>query len=111
MSSQLGKIFGNGQVWRFSPDGSFMLSVFVYAYTSEKFNLRPVTFYGCKEINPKRMESVIRQNFPANILRIDLGELKDRLEKETWVKAGGDTARASVGSHHLCSGAHPVGDL
>jgi cell division protein FtsQ len=64
----------------------FMLSVFVYAYTSDKFNLRSVTFHGCKETNPKRMESVIRRNFPANILRINLGELKGRLEQEPWVK-------------------------
>jgi cell division septal protein FtsQ len=64
----------------------FMFSVFFYAYTSDRFNLRTVTFEGCKESNPKRMEAVIRQNFPANILRINLGALKSRLEKEPWVK-------------------------
>jgi cell division protein FtsQ len=64
----------------------FMLSVFGYAYTSNKFNLRTVTFHGCKEANPKHMESVIRQNFPANILRINLSHLKSRLEKERWVR-------------------------
>ncbi len=63
-----------------------MLSVFVYAYTSEKFNLRHVTFYGCREINQKEMEGIIRQDFPANILRIDLQKLQERLEKETWAK-------------------------
>jgi cell division protein FtsQ len=65
----------------------FMLSIFVFAYTSDKFNLRTVAFEGCKESNPKRMESVIRRDFPSNILRIDLGELKSRLEKEPWVKS------------------------
>jgi cell division septal protein FtsQ len=65
---------------------AFMLSVFVYAYTSEKFNLRQVTFYGCKEVNKKEMEEVIRQDFPANVLRIDLQKLKERLERETWAK-------------------------
>jgi cell division septal protein FtsQ len=64
----------------------FMLSVFVYAYTSDKFNLQTVTFQGCKESNPKRLEEVIRQNFPANILRINLDALKSRLEKEPWVR-------------------------
>jgi cell division protein FtsQ len=64
----------------------FMLSIFVYAYTSDKFNLRNVTFQGCQESNPKRMESVIRRDFPANILRINLAELKARLEREPWVK-------------------------
>jgi cell division septal protein FtsQ len=65
---------------------AFMLSVFVYAYTSAKFNLRSVTFYGCKELNPKKLEKIIRQDFPANILRIDLEQLKARLEKETWAR-------------------------
>ncbi len=65
---------------------AFMLSVFVYAYTSEKFNLRHVTFYGCRELNQKEMEEIIRQDFPANILRIDLQKLQERLEKETWAK-------------------------
>jgi cell division protein FtsQ len=64
----------------------FMLSVFVYAYTSEKFNLLHVTFYGCKELKPQELEAIIRQDFPANILRIDLLQLKNRLEQETWAK-------------------------
>jgi cell division septal protein FtsQ len=65
---------------------AFMMSVFIYAYTSEKFNLRHVTFYGCRELNQKEMEEIIRQDFPANILRIDLQKLQKRLEKETWAK-------------------------
>lgn len=66
---------------------AFMLSVFVYAYTSEKFNLRNVTFYGCKELNQKELEEIIRRDFPANVLRIDLVQLKERLEKETWTES------------------------
>ncbi len=64
----------------------FLLSVFVYAYRSDKFNLHTVTFHGCKETSPKHLELVIRKNFPANILRIDLGQIKSRLEKEPWVR-------------------------
>ncbi len=64
----------------------FMLSVFVYAYTSDKFNLRTITFHGCKELNTKHLESIVRRNFPANVLRINLRQLKNRLEKEPWVK-------------------------
>lgn len=75
-----------GKVGAFLVILAFMLSVFMYAYTSEKFNLRNVTFYGCKELNPKELEGIIRQDFPANILRIDLERLKKRLEKETWTK-------------------------
>jgi cell division protein FtsQ len=64
----------------------FMLSVFVYAYTSEKFNLRNVRLYGCKELDPKQLEEIVRRDFPTNILRIDLRQLNNRLGKETWVK-------------------------
>ena len=64
----------------------FMLSVFVFAYTSDKFNVRTITFYGCKELKPSQLESIVRQNFPANILRINLDQLKTRLEKVPWVK-------------------------
>jgi cell division septal protein FtsQ len=64
----------------------FMLSVFVYAYTSEKFNLRTIRVFGCKELDPKHLEAIVREDFPANILRIDLQQLKNRLEKETWAK-------------------------
>ena len=73
--------------------GAFLLvvvlivSVFAYVYTSEKFNLRNVTVYGCKEVDPEKLEAIIRQDFPANILRIDLVKLKNRLEKESWAKS------------------------
>ena len=76
----------SGKVGAFLLIAAFMLSVFMYAYTSEKFNLRKVTFYGCKELNQKELEEIIRQDFPANILRIDLEKLKERLEKETWAR-------------------------
>jgi cell division septal protein FtsQ len=76
----------SGKIGAFLLILAFMLSVFVYAYTSDKFNLRNVTFYGCKELNRKELEGIIRQDFPANILRIDLEKLKERLEKETWTK-------------------------
>ena len=65
---------------------AFMLSVFVYAYTSDQFNIRTIRFYGCKEANPKQLEQIVHRDFPANILRIDLRGLKNRLERERWVK-------------------------
>jgi cell division septal protein FtsQ len=64
----------------------FMLSVFVYAYNSDKFNLRTITYYGCKQTSPKQLDLIIRQNFPVNILRINLRQLKNRLERESWVR-------------------------
>jgi cell division protein FtsQ len=75
-----------GRIGAFLAMIALLLSVFVYAYTSERFNLRKVTFYGCSEVNPKRLEKIIRQDFPSNILKIDLRKLKERLEKETWVQ-------------------------
>lgn len=72
--------------------GAFVLmiacifSLFFYAYTSDKFNLRTTTFYGCKETSTKHLNSIIQRDFPANILRIDLRRLKERLERETWVR-------------------------
>jgi cell division septal protein FtsQ len=65
---------------------SFMLSIFVYAYNSDKFSLRDIKFYGCKESDPKQLEEIIRRDFPSNLLRIDLRQLKKRLEEETWTR-------------------------
>ena len=65
---------------------TFTVSAVVYVYNSEKFNLRKVTFYGCRELDQKELEEVIRRSFPRNILCIDLGRLKKRIEKETWAK-------------------------
>ncbi len=65
---------------------AFLLLILVYAYTSETFNLRSITFYGCKEIDPKHLEEIVRRDMPVNIVRIDLRQLKDRLERETWVR-------------------------
>ena len=65
----------------------FILSVFVYAYTSDRFSLQHVAFIGCKELDQKQLEQIVRQNSSTNILRIDLHRLKNRLEKETWAKS------------------------
>jgi cell division protein FtsQ len=63
-----------------------MFSIFVYAYTSEKFSLRDIRFYECKQLDPKQLEEIIRRDFPANMLHIDLRLLKKRLEEETWIR-------------------------
>jgi len=64
---------------------SFVFAIFAYAYTSDKFNLGNIQFHGCKEVDSKHLEEIIRRDFPENILRIDLPKLKTRLEEETWV--------------------------
>jgi cell division septal protein FtsQ len=63
-----------------------VFSIFVYAYASDKFNLRDIRFSGCKELDPKQLEEIIRHDFPANILHINLHQLKKRLEEETWIR-------------------------
>jgi cell division septal protein FtsQ len=65
---------------------AFILSVFVYAHSSDKFNLRNIRINGCKQLDAAQLQEVIRREFPANILRIDLQQVKQRLEKETWAK-------------------------
>jgi cell division septal protein FtsQ len=75
-----------GKLGAFFMIALFMLSVFLYAYRSEKFNLRKVEFIGCKELDPKHLEEIVRNDFPPNILSISLHQLKDRIEKETWAK-------------------------
>ncbi len=65
---------------------SFVLAIIVYAYTSGKFKLCDIKFYGHKEVDSKHLEEIIRKDFPDSILRIDLRQLKSRLEEETWVK-------------------------
>jgi cell division protein FtsQ len=64
----------------------FLLSIFVYAFNSDRFKLHVITFYGCKQTQPKQLEKIIRKDFPANILRIDLYQLQMRLEKEPWIR-------------------------
>jgi cell division septal protein FtsQ len=75
-----------GKLGAFFMIALFMLSVFLYAYRSEKCNLRKIEFVGCKELSPRHLEEMVRRDFPSNILRIDLQQLKDRIEKETWAR-------------------------
>ena len=66
--------------------GTIMVSVFIYAYNADTFNLLHVRIDGCKELNPAQLEALIRGEFPANLFRMDLREVKTRLEQETWVQ-------------------------
>ena len=75
-----------GKLGAFFMIALFMLSVFLYAYSSEKFNLHKIEFVGCKELAPRHLEEMVRRDFPPNILRIDLQQLKERIEKENWAK-------------------------
>ncbi len=65
---------------------TFLASIIVYAYTSPQFALRTVTFYGCSHADTQTLESAIRKEFPSHLLRINLKELRQRLEQETWIR-------------------------
>jgi cell division protein FtsQ len=66
--------------------GAFLLEIFNYAYTSEKFRVRAVTFVGCKRLDTAELEWRIRASVPSNILMIDLGKVRALAESEPWVK-------------------------
>jgi cell division protein FtsQ len=65
---------------------AFMLSVFVYAFNSDKFKLRNIQINGCQRLNGEQLKEIIHREFNANILQMDLQQVKERLEKETWAK-------------------------
>jgi len=65
---------------------TFLGSIVFYSLTSDKFALRSVTLVGCKHLNAASLEAVVRNEFPSHLLRIDLGQLRERLEQETWVR-------------------------
>lgn len=76
-----------GRVIIFLMIGAFLTSISYYAYTSNQLDLRAITFYGCKHLDPHILETTVRKDFPANILRIDLEQLRAKLEQETWVRS------------------------
>jgi len=53
---------------------------------SDTFNLAGVRISGCRHQDAGMLEKIIREDFPANILNIDLDKARQRLEMETWVK-------------------------
>lgn len=62
------------------------LSAYRYAAASNMLTLSKVDIIGCKRLDPARLEAIVRQSFPSNLLRIDLDTLRSRLEKESWVR-------------------------
>lgn len=57
-----------------------------YAYTNDLLRLRNVTVDGCRRCDPATVEAIVRQSFPNNLLRIDLNQLRSRLEQEPWIR-------------------------
>lgn len=55
--------------------------------SSERLTLRRVACEGCKQVAAADLEAIIRREFPANVLRIDLRRLRARLLQERWIRA------------------------
>lgn len=60
--------------------------VFYDAISSGGFSLKRVTIIGGEHADAAGLESVVRKDFPANVLKIDLHQVGDRLEREAWVE-------------------------
>ena len=58
----------------------------IYAYSSEQFKLRTIAFSGCRHLDCAALEASLRRELPSYTLQVDLQQLRERIEKETWVK-------------------------
>jgi cell division protein FtsQ len=56
------------------------------AVSSGGFSLKTVTIGGAAHADVAGLESIIRRDFPANVLGMDLGQVRRRLEREAWVE-------------------------
>ena len=61
-------------------------SVFRSAYSAGLLTLRTVSVEGCRHSDAGTVESTVRREFLVNILRIDLKQLRSRLEQEPWIR-------------------------
>ncbi len=60
--------------------------VIVYAFSSERFSLKEVNVIGCQRSDAAKLEAVVRREFSGHLLRIGLRDVRDRIERETWVR-------------------------
>jgi len=58
----------------------------IYAYSSERFTLKTIAFSGCRHLDCAALEASLRRELPSHTLQIDLQQLRERIERETWVK-------------------------
>jgi cell division septal protein FtsQ len=63
-----------------------MATLLVYAYSSKRFELRNISFAGCQHADPKKLEDIIRNSFPQHILKMNLNQVRERLEQEPWIR-------------------------
>ncbi len=65
---------------------AFGYSIYEYAYESDAFVLRRITFMGSVHTDRNSLENAIRKSFPRNLLQIDLEQLRGRIEEDCWTK-------------------------
>ncbi len=65
---------------------SVAATVFSDAISSGGFSLKTVTIAGARHADVAGLEAIIRRDFPANVLSMDLYQVRDRLEREAWVE-------------------------
>lgn len=65
---------------------ALLVSLGVFTFTSGRLSLRDVTIQGCNRADAQKLAAVVRDNFPSQMLRIDLNRVRARLEQEPWVR-------------------------
>ena len=65
---------------------AFIYWIGIQAYHSEKFHVRDIAIYGCKELDPQMVEQIVRDNISGNVLDIEMDRLKERLEEVQWIQ-------------------------
>ncbi len=58
----------------------------LYAYSSDRFTLKTITFHGCKHLNCRALEAALRKELPQHVLQIDLYQVRARVEHERWAR-------------------------
>lgn len=61
-------------------------SIYRYIYSAGLLTVRNISVSGCRHSDPAAIEAIVRHDFNANILRIELKDLRARIEKEVWVR-------------------------
>lgn len=57
-----------------------------YAHVTDLLRLRRISITGCRHADSAKVEALVRRNFQGNLLRLDLAQLRARLEREPWIR-------------------------
>ncbi|MCY3777208.1 MAG: FtsQ-type POTRA domain-containing protein, partial [Candidatus Aminicenantes bacterium] len=74
------------------------------AYSSQGealFGIRDIRFEGARHLSWQKLRTFMLETYTGNILRVDLEQLKDLVESESWVRAA--TVRRQLPGHLIVS--------